>query len=171
MPTEKKKHYASVNFRGYFFGSLHFEYRFIPVHYCTQFNNIPCSQQCTSMFPLFIMAYAESIAKVHIWVFSLLKKKLYGFNSNAVTKVHVNVFICTCITGRSLPYRTHTGPTLKLFHCLTQRHENFNQPLSVKTLIQTLYGIYFYLNWYASASKVIQTDDRLQINHIQLTVE
>lgn len=63
------------------------------------------------------------------------KIKLYGFNSNAVTKVHVNVFICTCITGRSLPCRTHTGPTLKLFHCLPQRHETFNQPLSVKTLI------------------------------------
>lgn len=133
----RKKNITLVSIFGVFFGSLHFEYRFIPVHYCTYI--------VVQQYTLFIVVY-EYVPTLYYGIcrkhrkstylgFLPFKKKLYGFNSNAVTKVHVNVFICTCITGRSLPCRTHTGPTLKLFHCLPQRHETFNQPLSVKTLI------------------------------------
>lgn len=130
----KKTHFASVNFRGFFWlATLGISIYSGTLLYIVQ------------QYTLFIVVY-EYVPTLYYGIcrkhrkstylgFLPFKKKLYGFNSNAVTKVHVNVFICTCITGRSLPYMTHTGPTLKLFHCLTQRHENFNQPLSVKTLI------------------------------------
>lgn len=135
MPTEKKNITLVSIFVGFFLAryTLNIDlFRYITVHSSTIYLVHSSVRVCSHS----LLWHMQKASQKYIFGFSpFKKKKLYGFNSNAVTKVHVNVFICTCITGRSLPYRTHTGPTLKLFHCLTQRHENFNQPLSVKTLI------------------------------------
>lgn len=140
MPTEKKN-ITLVSIFGFFFFArytLNIDlFRYITVHSSTIYLVHNSVRVCSHS----LLWHMQKASQKYIFGFSpFLKKKL--FNSNAVTKVHVNirffidnVFTCTCITGRSLPYRTHTGPTLKLFPCLTQPHETFNQPLSVKTLI------------------------------------
>lgn len=62
------------------------------------------------------------------------------------------------ITGRSLPYRTNTGPTVSLFSCCwTQPHKTSNKPTRV-LIFRLLYRLYmkytFTWVWYASAPKV-----------------
>lgn len=99
----KKTHYASVNFRGFFFWLATL---WISIYSGTLLYIV---QQYT----LFIVVY-EYVPTLYYGIcrkhrkstylgFLPFKKKLYGFNSNAVTKVHVNVFICILCYGALSP--------------------------------------------------------------------